>query len=73
VQGCIAVAGAKTTYIERGSRWQNGYIESFNARLRDHANTNETFFHGSMHRAGTMSRTLQIIKKLVREALEKDL
>jgi hypothetical protein len=25
----------KTVYIERGSPWENGYIESFNARLRD--------------------------------------
>ena len=31
----IAVVGAKTAYIERGSPWENGYIESFNARLRD--------------------------------------
>ena len=35
VQEWIAVAGAKTAYIERGSPWENGYIESFNARLRD--------------------------------------
>jgi putative transposase len=27
--------GAKTAYIEPGSPWENGYIESFNARLRD--------------------------------------
>src|SRR5262249_23356337 len=26
----IAVVGAKTAYIERGSPWENGYIESFN-------------------------------------------
>ena len=32
VQEWIAVAGAKTAYIERGSPWENGYIESFNAR-----------------------------------------
>jgi putative transposase len=31
----IAVVGAKTAYIERGSPWENGYIERFNARLRD--------------------------------------
>src|SRR5262249_18035868 len=30
-----AAVGAKTAYIERGSPWENGYIESFNARLRD--------------------------------------
>ena len=35
VQEWIAVVGAKTAYIERGSPWENGYIESFNARLRD--------------------------------------
>lgn len=28
-------AGIKTIYIDPGSPWQNGYIESFNARLRD--------------------------------------
>src|SRR6516165_3009187 len=33
VQDWIAVVGAKTAYIERGSPWENGYIESFNARL----------------------------------------
>jgi putative transposase len=35
VQEWIAAVGAKTAYIERGSPWENGYIESFNARLRD--------------------------------------
>src|SRR5262249_61986060 len=30
VQEWIAVVGAKTAYIERGSPWENGYIESFN-------------------------------------------
>jgi transposase InsO family protein len=35
VQDWIASVGAKTAYIERGSPWENGYIESFNARLRD--------------------------------------
>ena len=31
VQKWIAAVGAKTAYIERGSPWENGYIESFNA------------------------------------------
>jgi transposase InsO family protein len=35
VQQWIAAVGTKTAYIERGSPWENGYIESFNARLRD--------------------------------------
>src|SRR5207253_8372217 len=34
VQEWIAAVGIKTAYIERGSPWENGYIESFNARLR---------------------------------------
>ena len=29
------VAEAVQAWIERGSPWENGYIESFNARLRD--------------------------------------
>jgi len=27
--------GVKTLFIERGSPWENGYIESFNGKLRD--------------------------------------
>jgi putative transposase len=44
VQEWIAVAGAKTAYIERGSPWENGYIESFNARLRDELLNGEIFY-----------------------------
>src|SRR5262249_27299702 len=44
VQEWIAVAGAKTAYIERGSHWENGYIESFNARLRDELFKGEIFY-----------------------------
>src|SRR5262249_50607980 len=43
VQEWIAVVGAKTAYIERGSPWENGYIESFNARLRDELLDGEIF------------------------------
>ena len=35
VQAWIAAVGAKTAYIAPGSPWENGYVESFNARLRD--------------------------------------
>jgi len=31
----IEDAGIKTIYIDPGSPWQNGYVESFNARLRE--------------------------------------
>ena len=32
-RGWGAAVGARTAYIERGSPWKNGYVESFNARL----------------------------------------
>ena len=35
VRGWIAAVGAKMAYIAPGSPWENGYVESFNARLRD--------------------------------------
>ena len=35
VRDWIAAVGAKTAYIETGSPWENGYMESFNARPRD--------------------------------------
>ena len=35
VQGWLAAVGVQTAYIIPGSPWENGYIESFNARLRD--------------------------------------
>jgi transposase InsO family protein len=44
VQEWIAAVGAKTAYIEPGSPWENGYIESFNARLRDELLDREIFY-----------------------------
>ena len=44
VQDWIVAVGAKTAYIERGSPWENGYIESFNARLRDELLNGEIFY-----------------------------
>lgn len=35
VREWIAKVGAKTLLIEPGSPWENGYIESFNGKLRD--------------------------------------
>ena len=35
VKGWITGIGAKTAYIELGSPWENGYVESFNGKLRD--------------------------------------
>jgi putative transposase len=44
VQNWISLVGAKTAYIDRGSPWENGYIESFNARLRDELLNGEIFY-----------------------------
>ena len=35
--------GVKTLSIERGSPWENGYIESFNGKLRDELLNREVF------------------------------
>ncbi len=35
--------GVKTLFIERGSPWENGYIESFNGKLRDEMLNREVF------------------------------
>src|SRR3954467_10216542 len=44
VQTWITAVGAKTASIERGSPWENGSIESFNARLRDELLDGEIFY-----------------------------
>lgn len=40
----IAAVGAKTAYIEPGSPWENGYVESFNSKLRDELLNGEIFY-----------------------------
>lgn len=40
----ISAVGAKTAYIAPGSPWENGYVESFNARLRDELLNGEIFY-----------------------------
>ena len=42
--GWIKAVGAKTAYIEPGSPWENGYVESSNARLRDELLSGEIFY-----------------------------
>ena len=44
VREWIAAVGAKMAYIEPGSPWENGYVESFNARLRDELLDGEIFY-----------------------------
>jgi transposase InsO family protein len=36
--------GAKTAYIAPGSPWENGFVESFNARLRGELLDGEVFY-----------------------------
>ena len=44
LQEWIAAVGAKTAYIEPGSPWENGYVESFNGKLRDELLNGEIFY-----------------------------
>jgi putative transposase len=44
VRDWIAAVGAETAYIAPGSPWENGFIESFNARLRDELLDGEIFY-----------------------------
>ncbi len=36
--------GVKTLFIESGSPWENGYVESFNGKLRDELLNGEVFY-----------------------------
>lgn len=44
VRDWIKAVGSETAYIEPGSPWENGYCESFNARLRDELLNGEIFY-----------------------------
>jgi putative transposase len=44
VREWIIAVGARTAYIEPGSPWENGYCESFNAKLRDELLNGEIFY-----------------------------
>ena len=44
VRGWLGRVGATTLYIEPGSPWENGYIESFNGKLRDELLNGEIFY-----------------------------
>jgi len=43
IRGWLKRLGVKTLYIEPGSPWENGYIESFNGKLRDELLNREIF------------------------------
>jgi transposase InsO family protein len=44
VRAWIAAVGARTAYIEPGSPWENGCVESSNSRLRDELLDGEIFY-----------------------------
>jgi putative transposase len=43
VRKWLSRLGVKTLFIERGSPWENGYIESFNGKMRDELLNREIF------------------------------
>jgi putative transposase len=45
VQNWIKNCGVDTLYIAPGSPWENGYVESFNSKLRDELLNRELFLH----------------------------
>ena len=40
----LARVGVQTLFIEPGSPWENGYVESFNGKLRDELLNREIFY-----------------------------
>jgi len=44
VRNWLSNVGVSTLYIEPGSPWENGYIESFNGKLRDELLNGEIFY-----------------------------
>jgi len=44
-QEVLEGAGCRHAFIEPGSRWENGYVESFHRRMRDELLDGELFLH----------------------------
>ena len=59
VRNWLAQLGVNTLYIEPGSPWENGYIESFNGKLRDELLNGEIFY--------TMTEAKVLIERWRRE------
>lgn len=53
IRAWLQHAGVITAYIEPGSPWENGFCESFNARMRDEFLNGELF--GNMHEAQVLT------------------
>ena len=47
VREWLGRVGARTLYIEPGSPWENGYIESFHGKLRDELLDGGVFYHAA--------------------------
>lgn len=45
IRSWLAELGTKTLFIEPGSPWENGFIESFNGKLRDELLNREIFYN----------------------------
>ena len=45
VKKWLEVSGVKTLFVAPGSPWENGYVESFNSKLRDELLNRELFLH----------------------------
>ena len=43
IRDWLKAVGVRTLYIEPGSPWENGYVESFNRKLRDEPLKREVF------------------------------
>jgi transposase InsO family protein len=54
VREWLSRVGVITTFIEPGSPWENGYCESFNARMRDEFLNGELF--GNMYEAAVLTQ-----------------
>jgi putative transposase len=55
VRDWLGRVGVKTLFIEPGSPWENGYIESFNGKLRDELLNGEIFY--TLHEAQVLIET----------------
>ena len=56
VRAWLHALAVETLFIERGSPWENGYVESFNGKLRDELLDREIFY--TLAEANHLDRTV---------------
>ena len=64
VRDWLKAVGVKTLYIEPGSPWENGYVESFNGKLRDellNVEVFDTLWEANWPRDGVESTTSGVL------------